>query len=83
MHGEQEQHAPRQDPEKLTTSRAHDMILKSDLDTYIVDWDGADDPANPRNWSSRKQWTLVIMNAALTFCQYVRCLMSRGRAIAD
>ncbi|CAK5270620.1 unnamed protein product [Mycena citricolor] len=32
------------------------------LDDIIVDWDGPDDPQNPKNWSKRKKWaaTLVI-----------------------
>lgn len=37
---------------------------------YTVDWDGPADPANPRNWSPRKKWAIVIKNSALTLCQY-------------
>ncbi|KAL8734067.1 MAG: hypothetical protein Q9181_003351 [Wetmoreana brouardii] len=31
----------------------------------IVDWDGADDAANPINWSSRKRWAHIITVAIL------------------
>lgn len=36
-------------------------------DTDVVDWDGPDDPQNPKNWSSSKKWANVYALAAITF----------------
>lgn len=35
-------------------------------DPNIVDWDGPDDPANPRNWSSFKRNSHVVMVSLFT-----------------
>ncbi|KAF2128090.1 polyamine transporter 1 [Dothidotthia symphoricarpi CBS 119687] len=40
--------------EKLTTST-------------IVDWDSADDPNNPMNWSKNKKWSTIALVAYITF----------------
>jgi len=45
-------------------------------DTNIVDWDGPQDPNNPRNWTKGKKWAHIIMvslfalvtNMAPTMC---------------
>ncbi|KAF1960471.1 MFS general substrate transporter [Byssothecium circinans] len=34
-------------------------------DEDIVDWDGPDDPANPRNWNPRKQYAHAIIVAVI------------------
>lgn len=36
-------------------------------DPDVVDWDGPDDPANPKNWSSSKKWANVYVLAIITF----------------
>lgn len=33
----------------------------------LVDFDGPDDPDNPKNWTKRKRWHITIAGAALTF----------------
>ncbi|TFY58661.1 hypothetical protein EVG20_g8060 [Dentipellis fragilis] len=33
----------------------------------IVNWDGTDDPASPRNWSFRKKWGAIAIVSAFTF----------------
>ncbi|GJJ14206.1 hypothetical protein Clacol_008468 [Clathrus columnatus] len=33
----------------------------------IVNWDGPDDPMNPRNWSPRKKWAAVGVVSSYTF----------------
>ncbi|KAF4121388.1 putative arabinose efflux permease, MFS family [Geosmithia morbida] len=38
-----------------------------DLRNGIVGWDGQDDPENPRNFSSRKRWTLLSIISGMTF----------------
>ncbi|KAH7884066.1 MFS polyamine transporter [Phlebopus sp. FC_14] len=41
---------------------------RTDLDTLIVDWDGPNDPKNPRNWSRKQKWvvTLIVSSYAFT-----------------
>ncbi|KAI9366747.1 MFS multidrug transporter [Zopfochytrium polystomum] len=34
--------------------------------TKVVDWDGPDDPQNPRNWSAVKKWSVVAMLSIFT-----------------
>ncbi|KLO06430.1 MFS polyamine transporter [Schizopora paradoxa] len=36
-------------------------------DVIIVDWDGPDDPCNPRNWSYKKKWASTAIVSAFTF----------------
>lgn len=33
---------------------------------YIVDWDGADDPQNPRNWPSSRKWIATCLVTLLS-----------------
>ncbi|KAI0686159.1 MFS polyamine transporter [Earliella scabrosa] len=35
--------------------------------TYIVDWDGPDDPDNPRNWKFSRKWGVTAVVSAYTF----------------
>lgn len=34
-------------------------------ETEFVDWDGDDDPTNPRNWSKSKRWAHVVIISIL------------------
>lgn len=36
-------------------------------DSDLVDWDGPDDPQDPKNWSSSKKWANIYVLAAITF----------------
>ena len=36
-------------------------------DPNLVDWDGPDDPQNPRNWSSGKKAATVVVISVVTF----------------
>ncbi|TFY69980.1 hypothetical protein EVJ58_g103 [Rhodofomes roseus] len=38
-----------------------------DDSVIVVDWDGPDDPANPRNWSTKKKWAAAATVSAFTF----------------
>lgn len=43
------------DPSKISTN-------EGEQDALLVDWDGPKDPANPKNWSSRKKaWVVVVI----------------------
>ena len=37
----------------------------------LVDYDGPHDPTNPKNWSPRYKWTLVVILFGLTLTVYV------------
>jgi hypothetical protein len=35
--------------------------IGSELDeANLVDWDGTDDPTNPKNWPKLKKWTHIV-----------------------
>ena len=36
-----------------------------------VTWDGPDDPANPKNWTYRRKWTVTIVVGTYTFISTV------------
>lgn len=38
-------------------------------------WDGPDDPANPKNWSTAKKWAAVVMVSLFTFISPVSSSM--------
>ncbi|KAJ8081862.1 hypothetical protein PM082_007708 [Marasmius tenuissimus] len=44
---------------------AHDKGDKGNI--TVVDWDGPDDPENPKNWSTRRKWSATLIVACFTF----------------
>ncbi|KAI0654246.1 MFS polyamine transporter [Cubamyces menziesii] len=38
-----------------------------DDDVIVVGWDGPDDPANPRNWTLKRKWTVALTVSSYTF----------------
>ncbi|EIW85582.1 MFS polyamine transporter [Coniophora puteana RWD-64-598 SS2] len=36
-------------------------------DALVVDWDGPDDPQNPKNWSFKRKWVVTAIASAFTF----------------
>ncbi|RPD59300.1 MFS polyamine transporter [Lentinus tigrinus ALCF2SS1-7] len=38
-----------------------------DENVIVVAWDGPDDPENPRNWTSKRKWTIALTVSAFTF----------------
>jgi MFS transporter, DHA1 family, multidrug resistance protein len=42
---------------------------KSIIDStdFLVEFDGPDDPANPRNWSKAKRWGITVSMGLMTF----------------
>lgn len=42
---------------------AQDLSARPDL----VEFDGPDDPDNPKNWSKRRRWAITVSGALLTF----------------
>ncbi|KAN0121135.1 MFS polyamine transporter [Russula decolorans] len=47
----------------------------SDDHILTVDWDGPDDPENPRNWSFSKKWQATMVVSAFTFISPVSSSM--------
>ena len=41
------------------------------VDGIVVDWDGPNDPANPKNWSGQSRYAHVLVASALTLIVYV------------
>lgn len=49
-------------PRQLEKGSMEDSVL---LKTEVVDWDGDDDPTNPRNWPESKRWAHVVIVSIL------------------
>ncbi|KAI0333400.1 MFS polyamine transporter [Cubamyces sp. BRFM 1775] len=49
--------------------QSQDSTLQPTLadDVYIVDWDGPDDPHNPKNWSRKKKWAVTLVVSSYAF----------------
>ncbi|KAG2341344.1 MFS polyamine transporter [Suillus weaverae] len=43
------------------------LATTNDPDVLIVDWDGPNDPQNPKNWSYRRKWAATIIVSSFTF----------------
>ncbi|KAF5370308.1 hypothetical protein D9758_006889 [Tetrapyrgos nigripes] len=41
--------------------------ISRDSGTLLVDWDGPEDPENPRNWAYRRKWSQTLITSAFTF----------------
>ncbi|KZT25464.1 MFS polyamine transporter [Neolentinus lepideus HHB14362 ss-1] len=67
-----------QDPRPKTllpTSSDHDASNDEDLQLTVVDWEGPDDPQNPRNWSYKRKWGATLIVSAFTFISPVSSSM--------
>lgn len=60
-----------------TLTRGHLSPPSSTSDDHIlaVDWDGPNDPENPRNWSFSKKWRAILIVSAFTFISPVSSSM--------
>ncbi|EIW57767.1 MFS polyamine transporter [Trametes versicolor FP-101664 SS1] len=58
---------PNDDDDGETRSTEEDLL--------IVDWDGPDDPRNPKNWSYKKKWAATLIVSAFTFISPVSSSM--------
>jgi hypothetical protein len=54
----------------ISTTREHDSArmfkLDEDPSPVVVDWEGPDDPENPRNWTTSKKNLHVVMISLFT-----------------
>jgi hypothetical protein len=57
------------DLEKMRTGRS----LRRD--PTVIDWDSADDPQNPKNWTMKRKWAATFVVSAFTFISPVSSSM--------
>ncbi|RAO71292.1 uncharacterized protein BHQ10_007304 [Talaromyces amestolkiae] len=58
------------------TSHSHELAeadceegppVENENEQEIVTWDGADDAANPKNWSFKRKWGITVLVSLITF----------------
>ena len=57
--------------EKDSASKKDPPADDAVADPNIVDWDGPDDPANPRNWTKKKKMLNVVLVSLSVLYSYV------------
>ncbi|KAF8498755.1 MFS polyamine transporter [Russula emetica] len=74
-----DEHSETHLPSTLTPTPSHlpppSSTRASDDRILIVDWEGPDDPENPRNWSFSKKWHATMIVSAFTFISPVASSM--------
>ena len=50
----------------LDSNVKHDQVPEK-VNAYQVDWDGPDDPENPKNWSRSSRWYYTLLSSLLVF----------------
>lgn len=66
-----------------SSSKKEPEVTKTEVDPNIVDWNGADDPQNPINWSEKMKWGNVAVIASITFLTFVYHLRAMLSYFAD
>ncbi|KAG1724530.1 MFS polyamine transporter [Suillus lakei] len=69
------QHTPEHNLQKPHNSELPATISVTLVDVLIVDWDGPDDPQNPKNWSFRRKWAATAIVSSFTFISPVSSSM--------
>ncbi|KAJ7075803.1 MFS polyamine transporter [Mycena belliarum] len=64
-----------QDSRSNTTTVAGLDIEEKTPTEVIVDWDGPDDPLNPKNWSRKKKWAATLVVSSFTLISPVSSSM--------
>ncbi|BCS17756.1 MFS transporter [Aspergillus puulaauensis] len=62
--------SPAAEIEKTRTARS-----EQPSDPKLVTWDGPDDPRNPKNWTIKKKWAIVVTVSLFTFISPVSSSM--------
>jgi len=63
---------------------AGDEAAAAAADPNIVDWDGPDDPNNPRNWSKRyKMLNIALISASVLYCNIATTMFAPGANIME
>ncbi|PPQ78471.1 hypothetical protein CVT25_011866 [Psilocybe cyanescens] len=61
--------------DKREKERGHSEDTESNDDVLWVNWDGPNDPLNPKNWSYKKKWAATIIVSSFTFISPVSSSM--------
>jgi len=61
--------------EKVGVNGEHPSPQDGGEDVLIVDWDGPDDPENPKNWAEKRKWRTAVMVSLFTFISPVASSM--------
>ncbi|KAG6808458.1 hypothetical protein H0H92_004055 [Tricholoma furcatifolium] len=64
---------------KDTTMAHKDEVPPND--DIVVDWEGPDDPADPKNWAYRRKWAATIVVSSFTFISPVSSTMVAPAAL--
>jgi hypothetical protein len=64
-----------QKPYGNTCHGSGELATTNDTNVLIVDWDGPDDPQNPKNWSYRRKWAAVIIMSSFSCVSSVSSCM--------
>lgn len=54
-----------------TPDKLESATPKIETDPNVVDWDGPNDPENPRNWPVRFKWANIVIISILALITYV------------
>ncbi|OJA21346.1 hypothetical protein AZE42_12762, partial [Rhizopogon vesiculosus] len=55
--------------------QSNSQTLLDPTDILIIDWDGPNDPHNPKNWSFRRKWAVTAIVSSFTFISPVSSSM--------
>ena len=66
---------PADDPELGDRALEKKHTTKSIKDPNLVTWDGPDDPANPKNWTTKRKWMATLVVSSFTFISPVSSSM--------
>ncbi|RDX43808.1 MFS polyamine transporter [Lentinus brumalis] len=61
--------------EKAAKATQDNDSRSTDDGVLVVDWEGPDDPQNPKNWSLKKKWAATLIVSAFTFISPVSSSM--------
>jgi len=70
-----DKHSETHPPSTLTHGHLSPQSNTSGDHILAVDWDGPDDPENPRNWNFSKKWGATVIVSAFTFISPVSSTM--------
>ncbi|KAF8994689.1 MFS polyamine transporter [Cyathus striatus] len=66
---------PAEHATKHVNEKAPPPETEKDPNVIIVDWDGPNDPLNPKNWSYKKKWAATLVVSSFTFISPVSSSM--------
>ena len=64
--------------------RSFPIAISDDSNLNVVDWDGPDDPANPRNWSKTfKMVNISLLSISVLYCNLATTMYAPGANIME